>query len=162
MDLSTLQYLPGARRSRKRIGRGPSSGHGKTAGRGAKGQKARSGYSRRRGFEGGQMPLYRRLPKRGFHHRNRFPYAVVNVDALDKAFEAGALVTPEAIVAAGLAGAQGGGVKVLGRGEITRKLTVRVNEVSPTARAKIEAAGGVVEILGIPATAAPKESREDK
>jgi large subunit ribosomal protein L15 len=162
MDLSTLQYLPGARRSRKRIGRGPGSGHGKTAGRGTKGQKARSGYSRRRGFEGGQMPLFRRLPKRGFHHRNRFPYAVVNVDVLDKAFEAGAVVTPEAIVAAGLASAEEGGVKVLGRGEITRKLTVRVNEVSPTARAKIEAAGGVVEILGIPTKAAPKEQREGK
>ena len=161
MDLSTLQYSPGARKQRKRVGRGPSSGTGKTAGRGHKGQKARSGYSRRRGFEGGQMPLMRRIPKRGFHHRKRYPYATVNLDVLDKAFEAGDMVTPEALVAAGLVEITKGGVKVLGRGEISKKLTLRVNEVTPAVRAKITAAGGAVEIIGVPASSASKEGQED-
>jgi large subunit ribosomal protein L15 len=148
-----LQGNPGARKARKRIGRGPGSGHGKTAGRGHKGQKARSGYSRRYGFEGGQMPLLRRIPKRGFHHRDRFPLAIVNVDTLDHVFKPGAVVTPETLVAAGLADACPGGVKVLGRGEIAKRLTVKVNAISPGARAKIEAAGGTVEILGAAPTA---------
>jgi large subunit ribosomal protein L15 len=162
MDLSTLKNAPGARKNRKRVGRGPSSGTGKTAGRGHKGQKARSGYSRRAGFEGGQMPLHRRIPKRGFHHRKRYPYVNVNLDVLDSAFDAGALVTPETLVAAGLIEMTKGGVKILGRGEITKKLTVKANEVTPGARAKIEAAGGTVDIIGVPASAAPKEGQEDK
>ena len=163
MDLSNLQYEPGARRSRSRVGRGPGSGSGKTCGRGHKGQKARSGYSARRGFEGGQMPLYRRVPKRGFNHRKRFPYAPVNVDLLDRTFDEGTVVTPEMIVGAGLASPAQGGIKILGRGEITTKLTVRANEVSSAARQKIEAAGGTVEIIGIPekekSSKAPQETK---
>jgi len=161
MDLSKLRYMPGARKTRKRIGRGPGSGTGKTAGRGHKGQKARSGYSMRRGFEGGQMPLLRRIPKRGFHHRKRYPFATVNLDVLDRAFEANALVTPEALLAARLVEVAKGGVKVLGRGELSKKLTVRVNEVTPTARAKIEAAGGTVEIIDVPAAPAYKKAQEE-
>jgi len=153
--------MPGARKTRKRIGRGPGSGTGKTAGRGHKGQKARSGYSMRRGFEGGQMPLLRRIPKRGFHHRKRYPFATVNLDVLDRAFEANALVTPEALLAARLVEVAKGGVKVLGRGELSKKLTVRVNEVTPTARAKIEAAGGTVEIIDVPAAPAYKKAQEE-
>ena len=138
MDLSTLQNAPGARKSRKRVGRGPSSGSGKTAGRGHKGQKARSGYSARRGFEGGQMPLHRRVPKRGFHHSKRYPVFNVNIDVLESKFEAGASVTPETLLAAGLIEVTKGGVKILGRGEITKKLTVTANEVTPGARADRE------------------------
>ena len=161
MDLSKLRYMPGARKTRKRIGRGPGSGTGKTAGRGHKGQKARSGYSMRRGFEGGQMPLLRRIPKRGFHHRKRYPFATVNLDVLDRSFEANALVTPEALLAARLVEVAKGGVKVLGRGELSKKLTVRVNQVTPTARAKIEAAGGTVEIIDVPAAPAYKKAQEE-
>ena len=153
--------MPGARKTRKRIGRGPGSGTGKTAGRGPQGQKARSGYSMRRGFEGGQMPLLRRIPKRGFHHRKRYPFATVNLDVLDRAFEANALVTPEALLAARLVEVAKGGVKVLGRGELSKKLTVRVNQVTPTARAKIEAAGGTVEIIDVPAAPAYKKAQEE-
>ena len=155
MDLSTLgkDAARGAppRKKRKRVGRGPGSGKGKTCGRGHKGQKSRSGYSRFRGFEGGQMPLHRRLPKRGFRHGDRFPCAIVNVDALNRVFEDGAEVTSEAIIEAGLAKALKGGVKILGRGEITKRLTLKVNAISPSALAKIEAAGGAVELIGPPA-----------
>jgi large subunit ribosomal protein L15 len=115
----------------------------------------------RRGFEGGQMPLLRRIPKRGFHHRKRYPFATVNLDVLDRAFEANALVTPEALLAARLVEVAKGGVKVLGRGELSKKLTVRVNEVTPTARAKIEAAGGTVEIIDVPAAPAYKKAQEE-
>ncbi len=159
MDSSTLKAAPGAHKARRRVGRGPGSGSGKTSGRGHKGQKSRSGYSRRGGFEGGQMPLHRRLPKRGFKHQDRFPCAVVNLDALDQAFEAGQEVTPEAVLRAGLVKARKGGVKVLGRGEVTKGLTVRVNCVSASARAKIEAAGGRVELIAPPEAAAGKKSR---
>ena len=147
MDLSTLKGRAGGTKTRKRVGRGPGSGNGKTAGRGHKGQGSRSGYSRTSGFEGGQMPLHRRLPKRGFNHRDRFPFAVVNVDTLSRLFDEGASVTPELLVEKGLADALKGGVKILGRGEITKKLTILANAISPGARAKIEAAGGTVEIL---------------
>lgn len=147
MDLSTLKGRAGGTKTRKRVGRGPGSGNGKTAGRGHKGQGSRSGYSRTSGFEGGQMPLHRRLPKRGFNHRDRFPFAVVNVDTLDRIFDEGASVTPELLVEKGLANALKGGIKILGRGEITKKLTVLANAISPGAQAKIEAAGGTVEIL---------------
>lgn len=147
MDLSTLKGRPGAKSHRKRLGRGPASGQGKTAGRGHKGQKARSGYSGKPGDEGGQMPLHRRLPKRGFNHEGRFPFAIVNLDTLDRAFESGDSVTPEALVAKGLADAQRGGVKILARGEITKKMTIQANAISPSARAKIEAVGGSVEII---------------
>jgi large subunit ribosomal protein L15 len=164
MDLSTLKSTPGARKPGKRLGRGPSSGSGKTSGHGHKGQKARSGYSARRGFEGGQMPLTRRVPKRGFNHQKRYPFAIVNVDVLERVFDEGATVTPETIVAAGLADLTRGGVKILARGEIAKKLQVKVNAISPAARAKIEAAGGAVEIIALPETAAPApaEPREEQ
>lgn len=147
MDLSTLTH-GGLRKKRKRVGRGPGSGHGKTSCRGHKGQRARSGSTIRENFEGGQTPLARRLPKVGFNHTGRFPYAIVNLSRLVEAFEEGAVVTPEDIVAKGLAREAKCGVKVLGTGEITKKLTLKVNAISEGARQKIEAAGGVVELIG--------------
>jgi len=157
MELHDLKNNPGARKKRKRVGRGPGSGHGKTSCRGQKGQKSRSGYSRHFGFEGGQMPLHRRLPKRGFKHEDRWPMAIVNVDSLEKLFEAGAEVTAETVVAAGLTRAIKGGLKVLGRGELTKALTLRVQAISPGAQKKVEAAGGSVEIV----TASPGVSDEE-
>jgi len=157
MELNTMIPATGARKKRKRVGRGPGSGNGKTSGRGHKGQKSRSGYSRRAGFEGGQMPLNRRLPKRGFNHADRFPHALVNLDNLERAFEAGADVTPQTLLDAGLIEPAKGGVKILGRGELTKQLTVRAHAVSAGARAKIEAAGGTIEIL--PSGKAGKEGR---
>lgn len=154
MDLSTLRGAPGARKRRKRIGRGPGSGHGKTSGKGHKGAKARSGYSRGPGFEGGQMPLHRRLPKRGFHHVDKHPSAIVNIDMLGRVFEDGAQVTAELIVTRGLVRETRGGVKVLGRGELAKKLHVTVHAVSPGARTKIEAAGGSVTLIAAPGSAA--------
>ncbi|HPO17120.1 MAG TPA: 50S ribosomal protein L15 [Candidatus Hydrogenedentes bacterium] len=154
MELNTLKNAPGARKNRKRVGRGPGSGHGKTACRGHKGAKARSGYSRHFGFEGGQMPLHRRLPKRGFKSLDRFPVAAVNVDTLGKVFPEGAVISAEEIIQAGLAYECKGGVKVLGRGELAKKLTVKVQAVTPGARAKIEAAGGSVELVGYAAQSA--------
>lgn len=153
MELNSLQ--PGPRKKRKRVGRGPGSGNGKTAGRGHKGQKSRSGYSRRIGFEGGQMPLNRRLPKRGFHHESRYPVCIVNLDALGKHFEDGATVTAAALLEVGLISEEKGGVKVLGRGEIAKKLVVKAQAISTSARQKIEAAGGSVEILAM----APAEEK---
>jgi large subunit ribosomal protein L15 len=147
MELHDLKSNPGARKKRKRVGRGPGSGQGKTAGKGHKGAKARAGYSRRLGFEGGQTPLHRRLPKRGFNHANRSPFAIINLDVLEAAFETGADVTTEAIIAAGLAKSARGGVKVLGRGEITKKLNVKVQAISPGAQEKVIAAGGTVELI---------------
>lgn len=147
MELSNLSNAPGARKNRKRVGRGPGSGNGKTAGRGHKGQKSRAGVSRRSTFEGGQTPVNRRLPKRGFHHASRFPSSIVNLDNLDKAFDAGDEVTLETLVSAGLADPAKGGIKILGRGEISKKLTVKASAISAGARAKIEAAGGTVEIV---------------
>lgn len=147
MDLSSLNNMAQKRKVRKRVGRGPSSGWGKTSGKGHKGQKSRSGYSRVAGFEGGQMPLYRRLPKRGFNHQDRFEAATVNVDVLERVFNDGDEVTAEAIVEKGLARAMRGGIKILGRGEITKKLAITVNAVTPGARAKIEAAGGTINLV---------------
>jgi large subunit ribosomal protein L15 len=150
-----LNKLEGPRRqSRKRVGRGPGSGTGKTSGRGHKGQKARSGYSRKPSFEGGQMPLMRRLPKRGFNHENRHQPAEVNLDILEGAFDDGAEITPAVLLEKGLAKKRAGGVKVLARGELTKKLTVKVNAVSASARQKIEAAGGTVELIEVPAAKA--------
>ncbi|MBP8131580.1 MAG: 50S ribosomal protein L15 [Candidatus Hydrogenedentes bacterium] len=148
MDLSNLRSAPGARKNRKRVGRGTGSGHGKTCGRGHKGQKSRSGMTLRPGFEGGQMPLHRRLPKRGFHHEKRWPMGIVNVDVLEQIFDDGMEVTSAMLVEAGLAQALPGGIKILGRGEIKTRLTVKVQAISPSARAKIEAAGGTIEIVG--------------
>jgi len=161
MDLSSLNKAAEMRKKRKRIGRGPSSGTGKTAGKGHKGQKARSGYTKVRGFEGGQMPLYRRTPKRGFNHRDRFPLAIVNVDTLEAAFDAGAEVAPDLLVEKGLVDIRRGGVKVLGRGEINKKLTVRAHAVTPAARAKIEAAGGSVQLIELPENTREILAQED-
>lgn len=149
MELDKLTYAPGARKNRKRVGRGPASGNGKTAGRGHKGQKSRSGYHRKSGFEGGQMPLNRRLPKRGFYHEKRMPLAVVNVGVLSRYFDDGAEVTQEALLQAGLIKNMRGGVKVLGTGDVDKKLTVKANAITESARQKIEAAGGAVEIVAV-------------
>lgn len=145
-ELHDLKPAPGSHRDRKRLGRGPGSGTGKTAGRGHKGQKARSGASIPAGFEGGQMPLQRRIPKRGFTPLRRLVYQVVNVRALEEL--TGDEVTPESLRAGGLIGSARKPVKVLGDGELSRAITVRVHAVSAGARAKIEAAGGSVVPLG--------------
>jgi large subunit ribosomal protein L15 len=147
MSLSNLRPPKGARRSKKRIGRGPGSGHGKTASRGSKGAKSRSGFRFRRGFEGGQTPLHRRVPKRGFHNPFRVEYAVVNLDALSEAFDGTRPVTPETLREHGLVRRATGLVKVLGRGEISKALTVRAHKFSGSAAAKIAAAGGVAEVI---------------
>ncbi len=148
MRLSDLRPAPGARKSPKRVGRGPGSGHGKTSTKGHKGQKARSGGGKAGGFEGGQMPLYRRLPKRGFlPHGGKREYAVVNLAAL-AGFAAGAVVDPDGLVQAGLIKRAGRGrVKILGVGEVPHALTLRVHAISASARAKIEGRGGQVEVL---------------
>lgn len=156
LDLETLSPSPGSRKNRKRVGRGPGSGTGKTSGRGHKGQKSRSGYSRRQGFEGGQMSLIRRLPKRGFRHQTRHPTAEINVDALELSFDSGAEVTAEVLIRKGLIKAKPGGVKILGRGDINKKLTVKVAAVSAGAREKIEKAGGSIEIIAAPEARAKK------
>ncbi|MCF6284296.1 MAG: 50S ribosomal protein L15 [Candidatus Hydrogenedentes bacterium] len=161
MELHNLRNNAGAKKKRKRVGRGPGSGHGKTSCRGQKGQKSRAGYSRRLSFEGGQMPLHRRLPKRGFNHADRWPMAVVNIDSLEKAFEAGAEVTSAAIVAAGLARATRGGIKVLGRGEVSKGFTIKVQAISPSAQKKIEAVGGTVEIVVLAPVASEKDTTEN-
>lgn len=152
MRLDELRPAPGAKKRAKRVGRGPSSGHGKTSTRGHKGQKARSGGGKGAGFEGGQMPLYRRLPKRGFlPHGGKHPYAIVNVKAL-AGFTANAVIDPDGLIEAGLIKrGDRDRVKVLGDGEITRALTVRVHAVSEAARAKIEGTGGRVELLTVEA-----------
>jgi len=147
LKLNALAPNPGARKRRKRLGCGPGSGHGKTCGRGHKGQKARSGGKIPRGFEGGQMPLARRLPKRGFRSMHE-PMQVVNVGALSR-FEAGSTVDAEALKKAGLIRSAARPVKLLGDGEIDRALVVRVDAASATAKSKIEAAGGKVELLGV-------------
>ncbi len=159
MDLSTLSPAPGSKKRRKRVGRGPGSGKGKTSGRGHNGQKSRSGYSRRPGFEGGQMPLSRRLPKRGFNHTGRHPFAEVNLEVLENAFDEGAEVTTAGLVERKLVKDLKGGVKVLGRGEVTKKLNLKVNAISAGARGKIEGAGGSVELIEPPAARAVTKRR---
>jgi large subunit ribosomal protein L15 len=146
MDLSNLKPPKGATRNRKRVGRGPGSGLGKTAGRGNKGAQSRSGYHKKRGFEGGQMPLHRRLPKRGFFNLFRVEYAVVNLDDLAARFAAGAVVTPEVLRAERLVTTKQP-IKVLARGEIAVALTVKAHKFSGKAAEKIAAAGGSVETL---------------
>ena len=147
MELANLKPADGAKQSKNfRRGRGHGSGNGKTAGKGAKGQKARSGAPRP-GFEGGQMPLQRRIPKRGFNNIFATEYATVNVSALNDRFEDGATVDAESLVASGLIKKTLDGIKVLGKGEITKSLTVKVDASSESAKAKIEAAGGKVEVL---------------
>ncbi len=147
MKLHELSPAPGSTSERKRIGRGPASGQGKTAGKGHKGQKARAGRGMRAGFEGGQMPLQRRIPKRGFVNIFAKEIAIVNLSAIDEKFEDGAVVDVEALINAGLVKKALDGVKVLGNGEISKKLTVKANAFSESAKAKIEAAGGKAEVI---------------
>ncbi len=144
MELSNLKPKKGARHAKKRLGRGPGSGHGKTAGRGEKGQKSRSGYSGKRGFEGGQMPLHRRIPKRGFTNIFKKDYAVVNVSDLER-FDNGASIDEAALRQAGLVKGQHDGVKVLGDGELSKKLTVSATKFSKSAKETIEKAGGTCQ-----------------
>jgi large subunit ribosomal protein L15 len=147
MRLHNLKPNPGAKHRQKRLGQGESSGHGKTSGRGGKGQTARSGSSIRIGFEGGQMPLYRRIPKRGFNNaRFATVYSPVNLDVLNE-FEAGARVDETALLTLGYASKKTDGVKILGNGELTKKLTVVASAFSASARTKIEALGGTCEVV---------------
>lgn len=147
MKLHELKSAEGSRHTRKRVGRGTSSGTGKTAGRGQKGQKARSGGGVRLGFEGGQTPLFRRLPKRGFTNINRKEYVIVNLDTLNERFEDGANVTPASLIEAGVIKNEKSGVKILGNGELTKKLNVKAAKFSKTAEEAIKAAGGSVEVI---------------
>jgi large subunit ribosomal protein L15 len=147
MALSNLKPPRGATQKKKRVGRGQGSGLGKTAGRGHKGARSRSGFTQKRGFEGGQMPLHRRVPKRGFHNPFRVEYAVINLDALAAHFEAGAVVTPDVMRERGLVPRGTTPVKVLGRGEVAKALTVQAHRFSGTAAEKIAAAGGRAEAL---------------
>ena len=147
MDLSNLKPPKGAKHVKKRVGRGQGSGQGKTAGRGHKGAKSRSGFKFKRGFEGGQMPLHRRVPKRGFHNPFRVEYEVVNLDTLAERFDTGAVITPELLEERGLVSGGGRMVKVLGRGDISKALTVRAHKFSGKAAEKLAAAGGAAEAL---------------
>lgn len=146
MDLSQLKAAPGSTKKRKRVGRGQGSGHGKTSGRGHKGHKARSGGATSPGYEGGQMPLMRRVPKRGFKNPFREVPAIVNMGQLDL-FPAGTEVTPELLEERGMIKGKGKRVKVLGDGELTKPLTVKAHGFSAKARMKIEASGGKAELL---------------
>lgn len=146
MKLHELRPAEGTNKARKRLGRGTATGQGKTAGKGQKGQKARSGGGVRLGFEGGQMPLYRRLPKVGFTNIFRKEYAVVNLSDLER-FENGTVVTPELLKEAGLVKAMKSGVKILGNGELTKNLTVQAHKFSKSAVEKISATGGKVEVI---------------
>jgi large subunit ribosomal protein L15 len=147
MDLSNLGPPRGAKHSKKRVGRGQGSGTGKTAGRGHKGAQSRSGYKRKRGFEGGQMPLHRRVPKRGFHNLFREEYAVVNLDTIAEQFEAGSEITVDVLRDQGLVRKGARKIKVLARGEISKALTIRAHKFSGKAAEKIAAAGGKAEVL---------------
>src|SRR5262245_41027871 len=147
MGLSNLRPPKGMKHAKKRIGRGQGSGSGKTASRGHKGAKSRSGFKFKRGFEGGQMPLHRRVPKRGFHNPFRVEYAVVNLDLLGVKFEAGAVGTPELLHEHGMVRRSARRVKVLARGEVGKALTVRAHKFSGKAAEKIAAAGGTTEQL---------------
>jgi large subunit ribosomal protein L15 len=147
MELHTLSPKPGSRKDRKRVGRGPGSGNGKTAGRGHKGQLSRSGHTQRRNFEGGQMPLIRRLPKRGFTNIFRKEFVIVNVGQLER-FPAGSEITPDVLLAEGVVSRLRDGVKILGDGTLSRKLTVRAHKFSKKAEEVIKAAGGSCEVIG--------------
>lgn len=146
MNLHTLQPAEGSRKQRNRVGRGQGSGNGKTAGRGQKGQKARSGGRVRLGFEGGQQPLFRRLPKRGFTNINRKDYAIVNVETLNR-FEDGTTVTPALLIESGVVKNEMSGVKILGEGNLEKKLTVQAAKFSKSAEEAITAAGGSIEVI---------------
>ncbi len=146
MKLHELKPAPGSRRARKRVGRGPGSGTGKTAGRGQDGQKSRSGFSRMRGFEGGQMPLHRRLPKRGFTNIFRKVFRTVNIEKLN-GFESGSVVDGDTLLEAGVVKKGSSQIKILGNGELNVALTVRAHRFTAAAATKIEAAGGTAEII---------------
>lgn len=148
MRQDEISPATGSRKNRKRVGRGDGSGHGTYCGRGVKGQKSRSGFSRKRGFEGGQLPLIKRLPrKRGFTNIFRTEYSLVNVEALNR-FEAGSEVTPDRLLEAGVVKSLGRPIKILARGDISHPLSVKANRFSAAAKAKIEAVGGTVEETG--------------
>ena len=146
MKLHELQPAEGSRKVRNRVGRGTSSGNGKTSGRGQKGQNSRSGGGVRLGFEGGQTPLFRRVPKRGFTNINRKEYAIVNLDQLNK-FEDGTVVTAELLLETGVIKKLHSGLKVLGQGQLEKKLTVKAAKFSASAKEAIEAAGGSIEVI---------------
>ena len=153
MDLSNLKPAERSKHSKKRVGRGQGSGQGVQAGRGHKGAQSRSGWSKKRGFEGGQMPLHRRIPKRGFHNLFRIEYAVVNLDTLAERFDAGTVVTPELLRASGLIHSTRQPIKVLARGDVAKPLTVQAHKFSGKAAEKLAAAGGVAEVLAAAKTA---------
>lgn len=146
MKLHELKPAEGSRKERNRVGRGIGSGNGKTAGKGHKGQNARSGGGVRPGFEGGQNPLFRRLPKRGFTNVNRKEYAIVNLDALNR-FEDGAEITPALLIETGVVSNEKAGIKILGNGTLNTKLTVKAHKFSNSAKAAIENAGGTAEVI---------------
>ncbi|MEH7252113.1 MULTISPECIES: 50S ribosomal protein L15 [Bacillaceae] len=146
MKLHELKPAEGSRKERKRLGRGIGSGQGKTAGKGHKGQNARSGGGVRLGFEGGQTPLFRRLPKRGFTNINRKEYAIVNLDVLNQ-FEEGTEVTPELLIETGFVKNEKAGIKILAKGNVEKKLTVKAHKFSSTAKEAIEAVGGTTEVI---------------
>ncbi|MYL21892.1 50S ribosomal protein L15 [Halobacillus litoralis] len=146
MKLHELKSAKGTRKERNRVGRGMASGNGKTSGRGHKGQGQRSGSKTRPGFEGGQMPLFQRLPKRGFTNIHRKEFAIVNLDALNR-FEEGTEVTPELLLESGVVSNQKAGIKVLAKGSIEKKLTVKAHKFSASAKEAIEAAGGQTEVI---------------
>ena len=147
MSLNNIRPPKGAKHPKKRLGRGYGSGHGKTASRGHKGAKSRSGHRFKRGIEGGQMPLHRRVPKRGFHNPFRVEYAVVNLDTLGEVFDAGSAVTPDLLRERGLIRDSRARIKVLGRGDLKKKLAVQAHKFSGSAAEKIAAAGGTTEVL---------------
>ena len=147
MHLGDMKPPKGAKHKKTRVGRGQCSGNGKTAGRGHKGAKSRSGFKFKRGFEGGQMPLHRRVPKRGFHNPFRVEYEVVNLDMLEAKFEAGTVITPELLREEGLVAGGKAPVKILARGEIKKKLTVKAHKFSGKAAEKLAAAGGNAEVI---------------
>jgi large subunit ribosomal protein L15 len=147
MSLNNLRPPRGAKHPKKRVGRGPGSGHGKTASRGSKGAKSRSGFRFKRGFEGGQMPLHRRVPKRGFHNPFRVEYAVVNLERLAELFEAGAEVTPDVLRAKGVVRSSTAPIKVLGEGDLGKALKVSAHKFSASAARKIADAGGTADVI---------------
>lgn len=146
MKLHELKPAAGSRKERNRVGRGTGSGNGKTAGKGHKGQNARSGGGVRLGFEGGQTPLFRRLPKRGFTNVNRKEYAVVNIDTLNR-FEEGTEITPELLIESGIVKSEKAGIKILANGNVEKKLSVKAHKFSAAAKEAIEAAGGTIEVI---------------
>ena len=161
MDLSNLKPAERSKFSKKRVGRGHGSGQGTQAGRGHKGAKSRSGYKFKRGFEGGQMPLHRRIPKRGFHNPFRKEYAVVNLDTLADRFDTGTVITPELLREQGLVKSAAQPIKVLARGDISKKLTIKAHKFSGKAAEKIAAAGGAAEVLAV-GSGQPAAGSEDR